>query len=229
MPLERRMRLIAHQGDVAFEVAAGQRVDGDVGRLADLDVDDVGFVDLDFGGDDAHVGEGHQGGALGVLNADDDRFAFADGQVGDDAVEGRDGRRFCRARRGWSAGWPGVSGDLWPRAESVCALAWTRAAFDWVEGGDGEVVGGLLGVEVLLGDQLALVERLGAVPVELLLLEIGLGVLDVGRGGVFGRDEGGDIGRCGSDGGLLRWRRWLPAARSPPWRRPGPSSRGRLP
>ena len=43
------------------------------------------------------------------------------------------------------------------------------------EGGDGDVVGGLLGVEVLLGDELAGVEGLGAVEVELLLLEVGLG------------------------------------------------------
>ena len=54
-----------------------------------LDVDDVGLVDLDLGGDDGHVGEGHQGGALGVLDADDDGLAFADGDVGDEAVEGR--------------------------------------------------------------------------------------------------------------------------------------------
>ena len=52
------------------------------------DVDDVGFIDLDLGGDDGHVGEGHQGGALGVLDADDDGLAFADGDVGDEAVEG---------------------------------------------------------------------------------------------------------------------------------------------
>ena len=52
--------LVADQGDVALEDLAGQGVDGDVGGLADLDVDDVGLVDLDFGGDHAHVGEGHE-------------------------------------------------------------------------------------------------------------------------------------------------------------------------
>ena len=66
----------------------GKRIDGDVDRLAHGDVDDVGLVDLDLGGDDGHVGEGHQGGAFGVLDADDDGFAFAHRHVGHEAVEG---------------------------------------------------------------------------------------------------------------------------------------------
>jgi hypothetical protein len=70
-------------------------------------------------------------------------------------------------------------------------------------GGDIEVVGGLLGVVVLLGHDAVFVEGLGAIPVELLLLEVGLGVLDVGFGGLFGGDIGGDVGLGGGDGGLL--------------------------
>jgi hypothetical protein len=62
-----------------------------VGGLADLDIDDVGFVHLHLGGDHAHIGQGHQRGAFGVLNADDHRFSLADGQVGHDAVKGGDG------------------------------------------------------------------------------------------------------------------------------------------
>ena len=69
----------------------GKRVDGDFGGLAELDIHDVGLVDLDLGGDDAHVGEGHEGRSLGVLDAVDDGLAFADRLVGDDAVKGRDG------------------------------------------------------------------------------------------------------------------------------------------
>ena len=80
--------LVADLGDVAFEDAAGEGIDGDVGGLVEGDVDDVGLVDLDLGGDDGHVGEGHEGGAFGVLDADDDGLAFADGDVGDEAVEG---------------------------------------------------------------------------------------------------------------------------------------------
>ena len=55
----------------------------------------------------------------------------------------------------------------WPGRERPDALG---------ERGDGHVVGGLFGVEVLLGDELVVVEGLGAVVVELLLLEIGLGL-----------------------------------------------------
>ena len=53
--------LVADQRDVALENLAGEGVDGDVRRLTDLDVDDVGLVDLDLGGYDAHVGDGHDG------------------------------------------------------------------------------------------------------------------------------------------------------------------------
>ncbi len=37
--------------DVTLEDATGQGVDGDIGGLVELDVDDVGLVDLDLGGD----------------------------------------------------------------------------------------------------------------------------------------------------------------------------------
>ncbi len=100
-----QQRLIADQGHVSLEDLAGHGVDGDIGRLADLDVDDVGLVHLDFGGNDAHIGDGHQSGAFGVLNADDDGLAFADRQVGHDAVKGRDRDGLARARLGWHAAW----------------------------------------------------------------------------------------------------------------------------
>ena len=93
--------LIADQRDVALEDLAGKRVDGDVGGLADLDVDDVGFVHLHFGSDDAHVGKGHQRGAFGVLNAVDDGFAFADRQVGHDAVKWSDRNGLAQMHPGW--------------------------------------------------------------------------------------------------------------------------------
>ena len=78
---------------------------------------------------------------------------------------------------------------MWPRWESVWALGLGESGLTLGEGGDGHVVGGLFGVEVLLGDQLVVVEGLGAVEVELLLLEIGLGLGDVGFGGLFGGDD----------------------------------------
>ena len=83
--------LVANFGDTAFEDFAGQSVDGDIRYLAIGHVNDVGLVDFDLGGDDRHVGEGHEGRAFGVLDALDDHLALADGLVGDDAVEGSDG------------------------------------------------------------------------------------------------------------------------------------------
>jgi hypothetical protein len=149
-------RLVADLGDVALEDAAGERVDGDVGGLAELDVDDVGLVDLDLGGDDGHVGEGHQGRAFGVLDADDHGLALADGDVGDEAVEGSAADGLVEGVEVGSLAGDGLI-DL-AALESVWALAWASAACAG-PGGDGDVVGGLLGVEVLLGDELVVVER----------------------------------------------------------------------
>ncbi len=56
----------------------------------------------------------------------------------------------------------------------VWATAWARAGLTLLQSGDGHVEGGFFGVEVLLGDELFLVEGLGAVVVELLLFEVGL-------------------------------------------------------
>src|SRR5579859_7361313 len=194
--------LIAHQGYVALEGASGQGVDGDVGGLADLDIDDVGLVDLDLSGDDAHVGQGHQRGAFGVLNADHYGFALADGEVGHDAVKGCDGNRLVqgihiRAQGGL------VVGDLGFGGLGLSA-GLHHGGVRLVESGDGQVVGSFLGVEVLLGNELLLVEALAASPVQLLLFEISLGVFDVGFGGSLGGDERGNIGLGGGNHGLLR-------------------------
>ena len=90
---------------MAFEDLAGDGVDADIGGLSDLDVDDVGLVDLDLGGDDAHVGDGHERGALGVLNAFDDGLAFAHRDVGHDAVKRGDGNGLLKQsslKRSWA-------------------------------------------------------------------------------------------------------------------------------
>ena len=151
-----QQRLIADQGDVALEDLAGKGVDGDVGGLADLDVDDVGLVHLDLGGDDAHVGEGHQGRAFGVLNADDDGLAFADRHVGHDAVKRGDGDGVVEHVLIGAQG-----GDL--RLQMAARGFGLRLGL--VELGhrlrdrrDVDVVGGLLGVEVLLGHDAGRVE-----------------------------------------------------------------------
>ena len=50
---------------------------------------------------------------------------------------------------------------------------------------------------------MCLEESLSAVVVELLLFEVGFGVIDVGFGGLFGGDVGIDVGAVGGDGGDL--------------------------
>ena len=121
--------LVADQGDVALEDFAGEGVHGDVGGLAELDIDDVGLVHLDLGGDDAHVGQGHQGGAFGILDAFDDGFAFADGLVGHDAVKGRDGDG---AVEGILVGAQGGFLGLHVSAGRIgLALAWLTPATAW--------------------------------------------------------------------------------------------------
>ena len=99
-----------------------------------------------------------------------------------------------------------------------------RSGLGLVEPGDSlrhrgyvEVVGGLLGVVVLLGHDAGLVESLGAIPIQLLLLQVGLGVLHIGFGGFFRGNIGGNVGLGGGDGGLLAGNRWPPAARSRWW------------
>ena len=84
-------RGVADLGDVALEGLVGDGVDGDVHRLAEGHVDDIGLIHLDFGGDQRHVGDGHDDGAVLVLEAGHDGFADADGEVGDHAVERGEG------------------------------------------------------------------------------------------------------------------------------------------
>ncbi len=109
-----------------------------------LDVDDVGLVDLDFGGHDAHVRDGHDRGAFGVLNALDHGLAFAHGFVGHHAVKGRDGAGqvqhvLIAAQRG--------DGRLQVPARGVgLRLGLVELGNRLGDRGDIEVVGRLLGV-----------------------------------------------------------------------------------
>ena len=82
--------LRADFGDFAVEDFPGDGVNGDVGVLTHAHVDDVGFVDLYFGGDDGHVRESHQEAAVGILNTGHDVLAEANRQIADDSVDRRD-------------------------------------------------------------------------------------------------------------------------------------------
>ena len=82
-------RAVADLGHLAGEGLVRDRVDLDLGQLADLDERDVGLVDLDFGLDDRHVGDLQQHGAGVVHRADDDRLALLDVAPDDQAVDRR--------------------------------------------------------------------------------------------------------------------------------------------
>ena len=71
------------------------------------------------------------------------------------------------------ARWLATAWSRWARWDAVWALGLGERGDALVEGGGGDVVGGLLGVEVLLGDELGVVEGLGAVEVEFFLLQVG--------------------------------------------------------
>ncbi len=193
--------LVADFGDVAFEDATGESVDGYICRLAHTDVDDVGFVDFDFGGDDGHVGEGHDGGSAGVLDAYNDGFALTDGDVGDEAVEGGAADGFVEGVKVRALAGDGLI-DVGALGLGL-GLGLGERGDALGEGGRGHVVGCFFAVVVLLGNELFVIERLGAVVVQALLFEIGLGLNNVGFGGFLGCDEGVDVGFGGGDGGLL--------------------------
>ena len=115
-----------------------------------------------------HVGEGHEGGAFGVLDAEDDGFAFADGDVGDEAVKG------CAADglvEGVVVGALAGDGLIHVAALGVgLGTGLCERGLSLSERGQGHVISGFLGVVVLLGDEFLFVERLGAGVVEPLLL-----------------------------------------------------------
>ena len=68
------------------EDPAGQGIDGDLGLLSELYVDDVGLVHLYLGGYDGHVGEGHDGATGRVLDAHDHGLALTHREIGNHAV-----------------------------------------------------------------------------------------------------------------------------------------------
>ena len=121
--------LVADQGHMPLEDLAGNGVDGHFCGLAHLNIDDIGLVHFDLGGDNAHVRDGHDRGAFCVLNTLDDGFALTERLIGHNSVKGGDGAGqfqhvLLAAQRG-----PAV--PKCPRAESVCALAWLSCATAW--------------------------------------------------------------------------------------------------
>ena len=82
-------RAVADFRHVPLEGPVGNRVDRDFRDLPELDVRNVGFVDLDFGLDDRHVGDRQQHRAGVVHRADDGRLPLLDVPARDDAGDRR--------------------------------------------------------------------------------------------------------------------------------------------
>ena len=73
--------------------AIAQRIHFDARLLAQLNAHNIGLIHFDFGGDDRHVSDRHQGRPRLVLNPNDGDLPFVYRQVRDDAVERRTYRR----------------------------------------------------------------------------------------------------------------------------------------
>ena len=148
---------VADFDDVAFEGATGHGVDGDVGDLIEFNVDDVGFVHFDFGGDDGHVGDGHDERRRGILNAGDDGFADADGEVSDDAVDGGDRLGTAEnvggaAEIGFRDGDAALGGGEAGAELFDLSAGLSEAGLTFADGGFGGLNAGAAGIVVLAGD-----------------------------------------------------------------------------
>jgi len=73
--------------DDRLENLPREGIDGDLGGLPYTYVDDVSLVHAHFGGNHRHVGHRHERASGEFWMPDDDSLAFADGEVGNDAVE----------------------------------------------------------------------------------------------------------------------------------------------
>ena len=184
-----------------FEDLAGQSVHGHIGRLADLNVDNVGLVHLHLGGDDAHVRQGHQNRALVALDAFHHRFALADGQVGHDGVKGSHGG--CQIER-ILVGTQGSHLHFQVPAQRIgLRLGLIQRCHSLIQRGDIGVVGRFFGVEIRFGHDAGVVKGLLALPIQPLLLQISFGLGDIGFGSSFRGNIGVNVGFGGGDGGLL--------------------------
>ena len=70
---------VAYLDDFALEDSIRYRVDGHFSRLVQLHVHNVGLIHLNFGSDDRHVGNRHDGAGGGILHARNHGFAHAHG------------------------------------------------------------------------------------------------------------------------------------------------------
>src|ERR1022692_3912721 len=182
---------VADFGHMAFEGLVGNGVDGDLRLLAEFHVDDIGFVDFHFGGDQRNIGAGYDEGAGLVLQSGNHGLTGADRQVGDYALERGVGivlvENVAAARED---GFGHVDATLGGRelGGGLFALGpgLNQARAGLVHGRLLRVVEGGLALEVLPGAEFFLVEVPGAVGILLGAGEIGFGLDD-------GRLQGGHV------------------------------------
>src|SRR5690606_6739853 len=80
-------RAVTDLGNTTDERAAGERIDGDLRAVAQLDVRDIGFIDADDGLHEPQVADREQQ-AAGVVHRTDDRgLSLLHGKAGDDAID----------------------------------------------------------------------------------------------------------------------------------------------
>src|SRR6266849_2576894 len=80
---------VADLDHVAFEGSVRNGVDRDIGHLVQLDVYDIGLIHFHFGGDQRHVGDGHDHRARQIGQAWNHGLTHAHWQVGHYAVKRR--------------------------------------------------------------------------------------------------------------------------------------------
>ena len=191
-PVERTMALLPISVTTALNVFLGIASMLTSAGWPSLHVDDVGFVHLDFGGDDGHVGQSHERAARRILDADDDGLAFPHRQVRDHAVVGR-GVGGLLQHVGGVRQVGAVLRDV-AIGGVLLRLGLRNARLGLRQSGLRRLPGSFLAVEFRLGDQRVFEQTLRPGPIQLGAFEVGLRAVQVGRGRIQRRGGGDGIG-----------------------------------
>src|SRR5581483_11036301 len=192
------------------------RVDGYVSGLPELHIDDVRLVHLHLGGDDRHIGDGHDRAAQRVLDTRHHRLAHAYREVRHHAVNGRHHRVLVQHVFRAHQIRPHLSDAPLRRGHLLCRLVSLRARLAdsrlcFLQRRYRRIVLGLLLVVILFRHQLVGPELVVTIHVQLGSLQLGLCLFHFRLRGVhrvvhgFGVGFGGcGVGQRGVDGGSLR-------------------------
>src|SRR5579864_8163754 len=170
-------RLRPDFGHFSFKEFPRDRVDGDFRVLPKLHAHNVGFIHHDFRRHHGHIGNRHEVTSGGVLDAGNDVFAYANGDIGDHSID----------RRGVS----GLPQDVAQPAQHRLILRQRGTRLPELRAGlrgaglrgrqrsHGAIERGLSSILVLLGYQAFLEQELPALPVEFGMLQVRRARLDV--------------------------------------------------